>query len=302
MKIEELNTNHTGNHLLSVRKLCKVLFTHVANLSYSQFYFAIMTNISVIIMISLPFIVRDPSTNAWAVVYYISSGISIFLFLNINFNFFFCPIFDAQRREIMAKAMSHMISVSSITLENNELMKATPKFNLRNPQNVYAWMYTRLIMQSYGKRMLFRFDTYIGVYLLMALGLTIALIYKLYTVDSITLFSRPIFVQAIYFVFILLSMMATIIYLFSRVNDEYEEHLQVVALNELKLESELSFLFENKEEMLSAGDFGDDKVKYIEKEIWRRDESIKALSRVAEVLRISNELNPLKVKFYMKLF
>ena len=261
-----------------------------------------MTNISVIIMISLPFIVRDPSTNAWAVVYYISSGISIFLFLNINFNFFFCPIFDAQRREIMAKAMSHMISVSSITLENNELMKATPKFNLRNPQNVYAWMYTRLIMQSYGKRMLFRFDTYIGVYLLMALGLTIALIYKLYTVDSITLFSRPIFVQAIYFVFILLSMMATIIYLFSRVNDEYEEHLQVVALNELKLESELSFLFENKEEMLSAGDVGDDKVKYIEKEIWRRDESIKALSRVSDVLRISNELNPLKVKFYMKLF
>ena len=65
-------------------------------------------------------------------------------------------------------------------------------------------------------------------------------------------------------------MIATIIYLFSRVNDEYEEHLQVVALNELKLESELSFLFENKEELLSAGDASDDKVKYIEKEKWMK--------------------------------
>jgi hypothetical protein len=38
----------------------------------------------------------------------------------------------------------------------------TPILNLEIPQNVYAWLYTRLILMTFGSRMLFRIQAYVG--------------------------------------------------------------------------------------------------------------------------------------------
>ena len=291
VNIEDLDATPSGNNLISVRKFTKVLFSHAESLDYHRGYFDKCSLVVRLFMIAIPYIVRGAATDGWAILYYISSGIILYIFLNVNLLFLFCPMFDAQRREVIARALQHMVSVSSIHLEPDPVMRSVPKVDLRYAQNVYSWMYTRLILQSYGKRMLFRFDSYIGAYLVIGLGLTIALIYNTFIATPYELFAMPIFVHTLLFVFVLLTVMSLIIYLFSNVNDRYCEHLQAISLNELKLESELSKLIGKKENLMFANkNCGD-----VEQEIWRRDESIKALGRASEVIRISNELNPLKV-------
>lgn len=102
----------------------------------------------------------------WSIVFELLSTVLTFGLLWINLVFLYTPIFDALRRRQLAIDLTNLISVSSVRAERGEIL---PFIDLFKAQNVYAWLYTRFVIQSYGKRMLARLDAYISAYLVICL-------------------------------------------------------------------------------------------------------------------------------------
>ena len=79
------------------------------------------------------------------------------LVLMTNVGLIFVPIYDVSRRKKLAKLLNYITTVSTIRAEQKNFL---PVIDMFKAQNVYGWMYTRLVIQSYGKRMLDRIDSF----------------------------------------------------------------------------------------------------------------------------------------------
>jgi hypothetical protein len=127
--------------------------------------------------------------------------------------------------------------------EGPEEEKEIPRLSLEIPQNVYAWLYTRLVLMTFGQRMLFRINAYVAamfalVFIVMG-GLVMVI---LHSNTPRLVIRRPIVIQCLTLVVFLILYIMYLIWIASAVNEEYVSHRQFLSINVLKIESELAEL------------------------------------------------------------
>jgi hypothetical protein len=125
-----------------------------------------------------------------------------------------------------------------------------PKVDFEIPQNIYAWMYTRLVIQNYGNRMLFRISLYSGGVFLMVLIVGFGLVFAvLHSSDPVSLSQRPVVIQCILLALSSVLILIDYIFLGARLNDEFAAHRNLLVLNAMKCESELAELLTAESDM-----------------------------------------------------
>ena len=173
-----------------------------------------------------------------------------------------------------------------------------PTLDFYITQNVYAWMYTRLILQNYGRRMLFRMDLYTGFYLLFMLALMaffVVVIYKSDRPGKIRILSSAVFMQCAFLSAVILFLILILILVADQVNAEYRKHVHTISSISIGMETELAMItgkIRKRREHAHA------EVSEVESDKYRMgdlDETIKALSRATAAVKLSNEENPLTV-------
>lgn len=118
-----------------------------------------------------------------------------------------------------------------------------PKVDFEIPQNVYAWMYTRLIIQNYGVRMLFRIMLYTGGIFLEIIVSGLAIVFAVLHSDvPFALVHRPVVIQCIILAVASMLVLINYILLGSNLNDEFGSHRNLLVLNAMRCESELAAL------------------------------------------------------------
>ena len=214
------------------------------------------------------------------------------LVLMTNLSLIFVPIYDVLRRKKLAKLLNYITTVSTIRAEQKNFL---PVIDMFKAQNVYGWMYTRLVIQSYGKRMLARIDNFISTYIVVVSVFTVYLIVSLFTSDGNPLEDNSYVAQMTLFILLVLSMICTLVYVASQVNMEFDQHKINVVLNEMKANSRLLYVVELQDEMMTRGEGHTEAFRKLETEKFRLEEAMKAMKRVVEAIAISNEQNPLCV-------
>ena len=214
------------------------------------------------------------------------------LLLQINLTLVFVPIFDVSRRKKLAKLLNYMTTVSTIRAEQKVHL---PIIDMFRAQNVYGWMYTRLVIQSFGKRMLGRLDNFISTYIVVVTFSTIFLIVSLFTNHDGDAFGDSTFTELCLLILIVLCMICSQVYLASQVNEEFAHHKVNVILNEMKANSRWLYVVELQEEMMAKNEQNTQKYKILQTEKFRLEETMKAMKRTVEAIAISNEQNPLCV-------
>ena len=68
-----------------------------------------------------------------------------------------CAIYTCAPAELFLAAIGTCVSGKARPI------RTFPKLDFEVPQNVYAWMYSRFVLQSFGTRMLFRMQVYTGI-------------------------------------------------------------------------------------------------------------------------------------------
>lgn len=192
----------------------------------------------------------------------------------------------------MAKLLNYMTTVSTIRAEQKVHL---PIIDMFRAQNVYGWMYTRLVIQSFGKRMLGRLDNFISTYIVVVAFSTIFLIVSLFTNHDGDAFGDSTFTELCLLILIVLCMICSQVYLASQVNEEFAHHKVNVILNEMKANSRWLYVVELQEEMMAKNEQNTQKYKILQTEKFRLEETMKAMKRTVEAIAISNEQNPLCV-------
>ena len=214
------------------------------------------------------------------------------LILSVTARLMFVPIYDMSRRKKLAKLLNYITTVSILCAEKKNFL---PVIDMFKAQNVYGWMYTRLVIQSYGKRMLDRIDNFISTYIVVVTIFTIYLIVSLFTSDGNPFDGNSYVVQFCLLTLLVLSMICTQVYVASQVNMEFDQHKINVVLNEMKANSRLLYVVELQDEMMTRGEGHTEAFRKLETEKFRLEEAMKAMKRVVEAIAISNEQNPLCV-------
>jgi hypothetical protein len=118
-----------------------------------------------------------------------------------------------------------------------------PKVDFEIPQNIYAWMYTRLVVQNYGNRMLFRISVYSGgIFLQVVIALLGIIFAILHSSTPKTLAARPVVIQCIMLAVFSMLVLIKYISLGSHLNEEFASHRNLLVLNAMRCESELAEL------------------------------------------------------------
>jgi hypothetical protein len=137
-----------------------------------------------------------------------------------------------------------------------------PKVDFEIPQNIYAWMYTRLVVQNYGNRMLFRISLYsgrsscrnrccmgfnscalLGGIFLQVIIAGLAIIFAvLHSNMPYQLVETPVVIQCIMLAMASITVLIKYILLGSMLNDEFSTHRNLLVLNAMRCESELAEL------------------------------------------------------------
>ena len=251
-----------------------------------------------LVLIFVPFMYRgfsqggSESQQGWG---HFADALSIVvtpLVLRMNVLLLFVPIYDVSRRKKLAKLLNYITTVSTIRAERKNFL---PVIDMFKAQNVYGWMYTRLVIQSYGKRMLGRIDNFISTYIVVVTIFTIYLIVSLFTSDGNPFDGNSFVAQFCLLTLLVLSMICTQVYLASQVNMEFDQHKINVVLNEMKANSQLLYVVELQDEMMTRGEEHTEAFRKLQTEKFRLEEAMKAMKRVVEAIAISNEQNPLCV-------
>ena len=163
---EKLESDRNGSLRLPIHQFVLSLINQVVNSSVqgverSQQYLLALS----IFYVSLPFIARGFPTDAIGIISIIFETILMIVYFPINLLLLYCPLLDANRRLSLAQILTDMISVSHV---GSTRVENTPTVNFFKAQNVYAWLYTRLVIQCYGRRMLYRLDLYLGSYIILS--------------------------------------------------------------------------------------------------------------------------------------
>ena len=215
------------------------------------------------------------------------------LLLQMNLQLIFVPIYDVSRRKKLADLLNYITTVSTIRAEQKSEL---PIIDMFKAQNVYGWMYARLVIQSFGKRMLARIDNFISTYIVVVAFCTVYLVATLFTYDkSDSILRNSFIVQLCLLILVVLCMICAQVYLASQVNDRFDEHKINVVLNEMKANSRWLYVVDLQDEMMARNEQNTDRFKALQQEKFRLEEAMKAMKRVVEAISISNEQNPLCV-------
>lgn len=278
----------------TVHEFTRVLLNEANTRNYGRRLFTRLIRVLILILTFLPFMLRgfvhSGKMQDWAYFHDVLSIIFCPMMINVNLLLIFCPIFDVSRRKKLAKLLNFITTVSTIRAEQKSEL---PIIDMFKAQNVYGWMYTRLVIQSFGKRMLARIDNFMSTYSIVCAFFTIYLIASLFT-DPVS-FEESYVPQMCLLILIVLSMICAQVYLASQVNDEFAQHRVNVVLNEMKANSRWLYLVELQDEMMTRDEQHTEKFKMVETEKFRLEEAMKAMKRVIEAITISNEQNPLCV-------
>ena len=228
---------------------------------------------------------RDPGYTAFLVLNMVSTaafGLTDILLL-------YCPISDFLWRKKMATLLNYVITVSTVRTEQTRL----PTIDMFNPQNVYGWMYARLVIQSYRKRMLARLDCLVSVFLVVSILFTIILVVSLFAGEM--LIDNAFHIQMFVLTLLCLFMLCFIVYMAATVNEEFARHKGNVNLNEMKANSRLLYVVDQQDKLLSQGKRDTEEFLKLQKEKVKLEEAMQAMKRVTEVIKISNDRYPLCV-------
>ena len=278
----------------TVHEFTRVLLNEANTRNYGRRLFNRSIRVIILILTFLPFMVRGfvhtGKMQDWAYFYDVLYIIFCPIIINVNLLLIFCPIFDVSRRKKLAKLLNFITTVSTIRAEQKSDL---PIIDMFKAQNVYGWMYTRLVIQSFGKRMLARIDNFMSTYSIVSAFVTIYLIASLFA-DPVSLEESYVH-QMCLLILVVLSMICAQVYLASQVNDEFAQHRINVVLNEMKANSRWLYLVELQDEMMTRDEQHTEEFKMVETEKFRLEEAMKAMKRVIEAITISNEQNPLCV-------
>ena len=227
----------------------------------------------------------------WAYIHDILLIITTPPLLYINLMLLYVPIFDATRRKKIAQILNYFTAVISIRAEQSLNL---PVVNMFKAQNVYAWAYARLVLQSFGQRILSRIDGYVGIWICVSFVMLVAMISLLF-MSSTNLGNEAFIVQASTLILVVLVMICLHVFFASWVNDEYEEHQENVVLNEMKANSRWLELSEKLEDMITLGQDQSPEFLVLKSEKFRLEEAMTAMKRVVDSMTISNKRNPMRV-------
>ena len=194
----------------------------------------------------IPIIFRANSVipiDSYGNAYYIVSFLVCFPFSMVNFFFLKYIILDVLERNTIAMALSRIIRAESINLCDDLWLEDMPTIDVSIEQNLYAWMYARLIMMNFGKRREFRRDIYMGTFLIIMGLLTLSAVMSFADAedydDVITILEDPRNIQVFVIIVVVFFMIEYFIYASAITNDEYRSHEDILMLNLIKLESNL---------------------------------------------------------------
>ena len=278
----------------TVHEFTRVLLNEANTRNYGRRPFERTIRVLILILTFIPFMTRgfvhSGRMQDWAYFHDVLSIMFCPMVIQVNLLLIFCPIYDVSRRKKLAKLLNFITTVSTIRAEQKSEL---PIIDMFKAQNVYGWMYTRLVIQSFGKRMLARIDNFMSTYSIVCTFVTIFLIATLFTTpESLNEAFVP---QMCLLILIVLSMICAQVYLASQVNDEFSQHRINVVLNEMKANSRWLYIVELQDEMMTRDEQHTEKFKMLETEKFRLEEAMKAMKRVIEAITISNEQNPLCV-------
>ena len=107
-----------------------------------------------------------------------------------------------------------------------------PRVSFHCANNVFAWLYTRLIIQTFGERLMFRVDAYLGFFTVMAALNMVIIVCILVLHDEVSgtthadlVASSAYFPQMLVLVGIISAYVIFIIHLKSSINNAYAEHV-----------------------------------------------------------------------------
>ena len=184
-------------------------------------------------------------------VYYTVSILVCFPFSMVNFFFLKYIILDVLERKTIASALSRLIRAESLNLCDDLWLQDMPTIDITIEQNLYTWMYARLIMMNFGQRREFRRDIYMSTFLIVVSLLTLFTVISFARVESyddvISILVDPRNIQTIVFIVITFFMIEYFIYASAVTNDQYKSHEDILMLNLVKLESCLTLKRQNKD-------------------------------------------------------
>jgi hypothetical protein len=163
-----------------------------------------------------------------------------------------------------------------------------PRLNLDCADNVYSWLYIRIVLQNFGFRVRNRIDIYVSIVLFVILGLMAATIGKLYRASqssdnsmlSDTL-KGQVFVQIQIVVGTFLICLIVLAHFGNLVNNQFMTHRGEM----------MSYMLKNKVKlyhMKKAGEFSSEQREELE-------DAVGALEVTISAIEINNELSPYRV-------
>ena len=177
-------------------------------------------------------------------VYYALSILVGFPFSVVNFMFLKYIIMDVLERKTIAAALSRLIRAESINLCDELWLQDMPTLSVKIEQNLYTWMYARLIMMNFGQRREFRRDIYMGTFLVVVSLLTIETVSQFASCkdyeDIHQTLVNPGTIQLIVFIVVTFFLIEYFIFAAAVTNDEYKGHGDIIMLNMINLESQLA--------------------------------------------------------------
>ena len=199
----------------------------------------------VVSMIPVSFqVVSVIPNDSYGNVYYVVAFLVCFPFSMVNFFFLKYIILDVLERNTIAMALSRIIRAESINLCDDLWLEDMPTIDVTIEQNLYTWMYARLIMMNFGKRREFRRDIYMSTFLIIVGLLTLFTVASFADAkdydDVFLILEDPRNIQVIVIIVIVFFMIEYFIYASAITNDEYISHEEILMLNLVKLESNIA--------------------------------------------------------------
>ena len=212
------------------------------------------------------------------------------------------PIFDHVVKEIQnpmnkkTESTALRDSINSV-MSPDVRMKVSksmpiPRIDLDRADNVYSWLYTRLVLQNFGFRVRYRINMFVACMLFFTLVLMLVIINKVIETKQIetsndddqavrNLVTNVNFVQSMITTAVFTIFGVLLIYFGSIVNEDFSMHRGAIS----------SYVVRNRSRLYIGKTTG----TLSEKEMEDLEEAVDALVVAQEAIEINNETNPYKI-------
>lgn len=161
-----------------------------------------------------------------------------------------------------------------------------PRVNFNFPENIMAWAYLRITIQSFGDRFRFRTDIYAGFTLfIMLILMVMTMTFIIVSPNRAKEFTSTYVIQSLIAVTVLVAYLVLISLKGAMVNEELALQNRTLSYRALRMRSRMIFHEERCCNDPEAGEDDDDEL------LAKQIESIDA---VMEILSVNNELRPFK--------